>query len=213
MSEHKILSIDIDYCLSHKDFEEVFELFCSNLSKIPENKILLSNHHIDILDLIGDIHDPMTIYNIDFHHDIFYDNDRNPAELRNSIADSSNWLGWLFIHRMVKQYVWIKQDMSEQFDSDSLSCMSLMYDKSLSYDIIDSRNILFNSKKAVLEKTTDAYLKCRPAVEVENRIKKYLYDIEFDYLFVCLSPDYTPKEHFFMYDLLQTATHHFSKKP
>ena len=88
MNEHKILSIDIDYCLTHKDLEEVFELFCGNLFKISEDRVLISNHHVDILDLIGEIHEPMTIYNLDFHHDIFYDNTISPAELRNSIVDS-----------------------------------------------------------------------------------------------------------------------------
>ena len=106
MNEHKILSIDIDYCLTNKDLEEVFELFCGNLFKAQEDRVLVSDHHVDILDLIGEIHEPMTIYNLDFHHDIFYDNRTSPAELRNSIVDSSNWLGWLFMHRMIKKYVW-----------------------------------------------------------------------------------------------------------
>jgi len=212
MKAQKILSIDIDYCLNTNDFMHVFDLFCTNLYKLKEDRVLISNHHVDILDLINTITDPIDLYNIDFHHDIFYQDTCSPAELRNSVVDSSNWVGWLTIHRQVSKYTWIKQDMSEVFNKRTENAFNTLYDKGIQYDIVDSRNILFNSKRAVLEKKTDAYLKHKPVINIQNRIKKDLFNINFDYLFVCLSPDYTPKEHFFMYDLMESSKSAFFQK-
>jgi hypothetical protein len=211
MKTKKILSIDIDFCRSHKDFEDVFDLFCKNLFKLSEDKILISSYHVDILELIKGIGDPIEILNIDNHHDIVYE--RNSlCELRNSLVSSANWVGWLFIHAFVENYIWCSQELSEDFSDEFAEELKTLYDKNISYDIIDSRNLVFNSKYAVTENTSENYLKHRPKFEVELGIKKYFYDIDFDYLFVCLSPGYTPKEHYFMYDIIRSTKNRFFEK-
>ncbi|MBN86505.1 MAG: hypothetical protein CL885_03175, partial [Dehalococcoidia bacterium] len=77
----------------------------------------------------------------------------------------------------------------------------------------DSRNLIFNSKRAVTQEVSESYLKHKPDIEVETRIRRSFFDIEFDYLFVCQSPEYMPKEHHYMYDLLLSAKDEFFKNP
>ena len=36
----KVLSIDIDYCLTNEDFDLVVDLFCKNLFNLQEHQIL-----------------------------------------------------------------------------------------------------------------------------------------------------------------------------
>ena len=207
----KLLSIDIDYCLTAGDFNEVLELFCRNLFNIDEENVLFSQYHVDILDLCLKCRGELDILNIDMHHDIFYHERQSPAEIRNNIADSSCWVGWLSAHQSLKKYTWCKQPLSEEFSDDLLEAFAGMYEKGRNYDIIDARNLIFDSKRALTERMGERYLKQRPILEVETRIKKYFYDIDFDYLFVCLSPDYTPKEHHYMYNCLESIKDEFFK--
>jgi hypothetical protein len=208
----KILSIDVDYCLTSSDFIEVQELFCKNLFKIKEKEnILFSQYHVDILDLCLKCKGDLEVSNIDMHHDVFYQAPQSTAEIRNGISDSSNWVGWLAVHQPLKKYTWYKQPFSDEFSDELVEAFHNMYDKSGNYDIVDARNLIFNSKMAITELKNEHYLKQKPKIEVETRIKKYLFDIDFDYLFVCLSPEYTPKEHYYMYESLKSIKEEFFK--
>lgn len=211
MKTKKILSIDVDFCKSNKDFEEVFDLFCQTIFKLKEDNVLISPYHVDVLNLIKNIHSPIEILNIDNHHDIIYDLD-SICELRNSVVSSANWVGWLFFHCHVHNYTWCKQDLSEDFSDDFTEVVENLYEKNTVYDIVDSRNLIFNNKYAVTERSSENYLKHRPKFDIELGIKKHFYDIDFDYLFVCLSPGYTPSENYFMYDIMRTTKNRFFKK-
>jgi hypothetical protein len=145
------------------------------------------------------------------HHDVFYQTVQSTAEIRNSIADSSGWVGWLAAHQPLKKYTWCKQPFSEEFSEELVEAFHNMYQKSINYDIVDSRNLVFNSKRAVTELKNENYLKQKPKIEVETRIKKYFLDVDFNYLFVCLSPEYTPKEHYYMYDCLKSIKDEYFK--
>lgn len=212
MKVNNILSIDIDYCKSTRDFQEVFEIFCRNLFTVDSDKILFSDYHVDIIDLIKNIEGALDIVNIDDHHDIFYDDTQIPV-CRNGIADSSCWVGWLCMHAEVKNYRWVSQDFSEAFSSELIDRFDSLYEKNSMYDIVDSRNILFGNKKAVTERMSGSYIKYKPLITRDIHIDKEIFNIDFDYIFVCKSPDYTPKENYFMYNLLKSAHAEYSKKP
>lgn len=213
MKTKKLLSVDLDYCLTTKDFAEVSDLVCRVLFSLKESEVLFSTYHVDALDLCLRSDAPLDILNIDMHHDVFYDQDKDPPEIRNGMASSANWVGWLCAHQHVSKYTWCKQPFSEEFSQELSDAFSLMYQKSRNYDIVDARNLIFNSKRAVTEKMGESYLKYKPDLEVETRVKKDFFDIKFDYLFVCQSPDYLPKEHHYMYDVLLSVKDHFFKKP
>jgi hypothetical protein len=212
MKATKILSIDIDYCKSSRDFQDVCKLFYKNLFQLDKSKILFSDYHVDILDLIKKTSGPLDITNIDDHHDIFYDQAQVPV-LRNGMPDSSCWLGWLFLNAQVTSYRWISQEFSEAFSSELIDAFENIYEKSSQYDIIDSRNILFSNKKAVTERMSDSFIKYKPFITRDIFIDDEIFDIAFDYIFVCKSPDYTPKENYFLYYILKSAASEFFKKP
>jgi len=211
MNSENLLSVDLDYCLTTKDFAEVTDLILNTLFSLDESRVLFSTHHVDALDLCLRADGPLNILNIDMHHDVFYEPVQDPAEIRNGIASSANWIGWLCAHQHVKKYTWCKQPLSDEFTLDLSDAFFTMYQKSRNYDIVDSRNLIFNSKRAVTQHIGENYLKHKPEIEVETRIKKDFFDIKFDYLFVCQSPDYMPKEHHYMYDILLSAKNNFFK--
>ena len=208
MMTNKILSIDIDFCKSSKDFIRVFDLFCRNLFKLNKDSVLISEYHVDILDLIQHATRPIEIVNIDDHHDVYYNKEELPG-LRNQMVYSSNWVGWLFMNAEVRDYLWISNQLSDSFTPDMLDDFKCIYSKGSQYDVIDSRNVLFNNKKAITQKISDTYLKFKPSIRQDTIIKDSIFDIDFDYMFVCKSPDYTPKENYFMYDAMESLARNF----
>tara|TARA_E500000081_G_scaffold117600_1_gene121228 strand:- start:2246 stop:2875 length:630 start_codon:yes stop_codon:yes gene_type:complete len=206
-----ILSIDIDYIISEKDFVEVSALFCKALSSNPDIEIKFSQYHADIIDLIKEVNEEMLILNIDMHHDIIYDEVCDTAEIRNGMYDSTNWLCWVAAFKKIKKYIWCKNSLSDPFDAELSSSFNQMFEKDRAYDVVDSRNVLFSSKLALTQKIDEIYLKYKPKIEIENKIQNYFHEIPYDKVFVCLSPDYTKDDKYFCYDVLQNIYLSFKK--
>tara|TARA_B100000941_G_scaffold290507_1_gene272725 strand:+ start:2381 stop:3055 length:675 start_codon:yes stop_codon:yes gene_type:complete len=196
-----LLSIDIDYCLHANDIVDLFDILTSKCVNVDEDKILFSQYHIDVLDLIKKIHHPLSIYNVDLHHDIFYENQTSIAEVKSGVVSSADWVLWCLLNKRVESYTWIKQHNSEEFSEDMLELFNKASNYEDNYGIVDSRNVVFSSKKAFAHKRDENFIKQKPKIFTETRALESLKNLEFDYIFVCLSPDYTPKENFFLYDL------------
>jgi hypothetical protein len=205
-----VLSIDIDYIISDKDFIDVCNLFCRSINKNKKADVKFSQYHADIIDLIKDSNEETTILNLDMHHDIIYDEICDTAEVRNGIHDSTNWLCWAAAFKNVKKYIWCKNNFSEKFDAELSKSFNNMFDKGRSYDVVDSRNVLFSNKLAITQKIDETYLKFKPKIEVENKIQNYFYEMFYDKIFVCLSPDYTKDERYFCYDVLKNIYETFN---
>jgi len=202
----KILSIDIDYCLDTHDMVEVFDLFIKALHGIQDkSKVVLAQYHADILDMLNGIDGELDIYNIDLHHDIFYEKEASIAEVSAGIAGSSDWVLWSALNLNLNSYTWVKQPYSEEFSEEMVELFCEAYYKNRSYDIIDARNVLFTSKLAFTHDSEDFCIKQKPSIFVETRLNKEILSIDFDYLFVCLSPEYTPKENYFFYEICKSA--------
>ena len=209
----KILSIDIDYCLDTHDMVEVFDLFIKTLHSINDrSRVVISQYHADILDMLNSIDGDLDVYNVDLHHDIFYEKEVSIAEVRAGVAGSSDWGLWTALNLNLNSYTWIKQPCSEEFSEEMMELFCGAYHKDKSYDIIDSRNVLFTSKLAFTHKVDSFCIKQKPPIAVETRLTKEILDIDFDYLFLCLSPEYTPKENYFFYEICKSAySSHFAK--
>lgn len=206
------LSIDIDYCLSSSDFVDVFELFAKNCPNIKRKNLHYGQYHVDALDLIKKINTPINLYNIDLHHDIFYEHETSIAEVKSGIVSSANWVLWTLLNKRIESYTWIKQPSSEDFSEEMLELFNKAQLHESNYTIVDSRNVVFASKLAFAHGKEDSFIKQKPKIFTETRIRNCLSDINFDYIFFCLSPDYTPKEHHYLYDLLKiSADSIFSK--
>lgn len=206
-----VLSIDIDYITTNEDFAQVVDLFCSSVFLNKNAQVKFAQYHVDIVDFLHDNYEEFFIVNVDLHHDIIYDEIVDPAEIRNDLVDSGNWLGWACAHRRIKKYIWCKNDNSEAFDAELSKAFSDLYSKGKNYDVIDARNVIFSSKLASQQLLNENYLKFKPKIEVEHKIKDYFFDIKYDKIFVCLSPDYTHKEKYFYYDALKNIYGNFKK--
>lgn len=214
MNKVKILSIDIDYCLDTKDVMEVFDLFCKVMFSISDSgRVLIADYHVDILDLFGGIDGALEVYNIDLHHDIFYDKSRSVAEVKSGIASSADWVLWSAINLNLASYTWVKQPGSEEFSQEMMELFSRAYRQGSPYTIVDARNILFSGKHAILQTASEKFLKDRPKIATKTRIDDELKGVKFDYLFVCLSPEYTARERYFLYEMCKSARSHYFKSP
>lgn len=196
-----LLSIDIDYCLDPIDMVDIFDILTSKCATVDEDKILFSQYHIDVLDLIKKIHEPLSIYNIDLHHDIFYEDRTSIAEVKAGVVSSADWMLWCLLNKRIENYTWIKQHGSEEFSEDMLELFNRASNYEDNYAVVDARNVIFSSKRAFTHKKDENFIKQKPKIFTETRALESLKKINFDYIFVCLSPDYTPKENFFLYDL------------
>ena len=199
------LSIDIDYCLSSDDLVDVFYLFTKNCTRIKRKNIHYGQYHVDILDLIKKINCPINLYNVDLHHDIFYENETSIAEVKSGIVSSANWVVWALLNKRIESYTWIKQPSSEEFSEEMLELFNKAQMQGSNYTLVDSRNVVFSSKLAFAHGKQDGFIKQKPSIFTETRIRESLKDLSFDYLFFCLSPDYTPKEHHYFYDLMKIS--------
>ena len=46
------------------------------------------------------------LYNIDYHHDIFYDQYQNEEIINNKQAHCGNWVGFLTYYKFINKYYW-----------------------------------------------------------------------------------------------------------
>ena len=212
MSDVNLLSVDIDYCLCNNDIDDLFEVVCETATKIQDqDNILFAQYHVDILDLIKKINEPLNIYNIDLHHDIFYTGDTSIPEVQNGVVSSADWVLWALLNKRVESYTWIKQPASEEFSEEMIETFNKAMHYCDNYGVIDSRNLLFSSKRAFSHPISQNFVKQKPKIFTNTRALKCTQDIDFDYLFICLSPDYTPKENYFLYNMCKTAIYHIFK--
>ena len=90
------------------------------IKKLPKDHIFFIDDHDGVVDLFDtNLIKPMenfTIFNIDFHHDIAYDED----DIKNKIndLDCSNWVKYIYEHykHYFNQYIWINSEESADYD-------------------------------------------------------------------------------------------------
>ena len=138
------------------------------VQQLPKNKIIFIDSHNDVADIIDadvlNIGDKeFNIFNLDFHHDIAYDED--DKKNRFDECNCGNWVKYLFEHYdNFKEYIWIKTEESVNYDG-----RNYFVNKIRSYDV----------KKYNLEalaKSTDVLFLCKsePWVPLEEL---FLYDL------------------------------------
>lgn len=88
--------------------------------KLPKDHIFFIDDHDEVTELFNtkfanDL-DKFNIFNIDFHHDIAYDENDFSENIEE--ADCGNWVKYLFdkYPNNFKQYIWIKAKESLNFD-------------------------------------------------------------------------------------------------
>jgi len=190
--DFNILSIDVDFCKDERSLRDIIRLFTGIISKqygsthkdLPN--ISFSQTHSDILSCISG-RSLVNIYNIDDHHDIYYEPE-DMVGFEDGVVCESNWVGWTMRSGLLNEYHWIKNRSSEllpQQDLLSLQSQSLSYGKFNSNVLKDGR---VEQERSIYFYNTisDAKLKEKSFAEV----------------FVCMSPEYLSKDFHYLYFLL-----------
>jgi hypothetical protein len=84
--------------------EQISQLLADCNRSTPHSKI---QHHHEILELLP-ASENYTIYNIDHHHDVSYDDWHDEGQL-----DEGNWVEYAFENTNLKEYIWIRNQTSE----------------------------------------------------------------------------------------------------
>ena len=102
-----ILTIDLDWSLTDRQNLEIISL-CTKLFKtnIPIYFIKQHHHAYDLIDKNS------IIYNIDHHHDIFYNSD-HLQYLNENKVDEGSWVMGAIFEKKIKGYIWIKNYNSD----------------------------------------------------------------------------------------------------
>ena len=76
----------------------------------PEQIVFIYSHS-DIVPLLDEINTPIDLYNVDFHHDIGYEDNQWKIPLRE--YNEGNWVKKLWDDKKIQSYIWIKDYKSE----------------------------------------------------------------------------------------------------
>jgi|TARA_B110001454_G_scaffold200652_2_gene206449 hypothetical protein len=197
-----VLSIDIDYCQNEQDLRAIVNLFTKALLYFRDLRndgqeiinFSFSQTHSDIVSVLKG-HSKLNVYNIDHHHDIYYD-PRHLLMFENGIVEENNWVGWLFRSQLIEKYHWIKNSDSElPSNKDMLDLQP--HSSALMVDDCD-----YSGKRSV-DYSNDGVYKPRGSIAYYNSIEDAdINPSRLGEVFVCMSPEYLKKEFHYLYFLL-----------
>ena len=189
-----VLSIDVDYCRNEQDLRELVNLFTKVLLYCKESKdngryspdISFSQTHADIISCLKG-RSELDIYNIDHHHDIYYD----PEELMDfdrGVVCENNWVGWLIRSQTLNSYHWVKNSDSELLPPEDMIALQ-------------SQNISYGKRAVKIDK--DGLVNQDRLVFLYNSPRDANIPLpNLSDVFVCMSPEYLSSKFHFVYFLL-----------
>lgn len=155
-------------CYSKEKFEFCKRLVVKNAAALPKENVLFAKEHDMILELLcqrrEQAFEMLNVYNIDHHHDIYYDHGVYELE-HYQLTDLSNWVYYLGFNKKLYRYQWLRNETSGRFSEDNLRELCF---------IADQDSLIENPEK--------------------------LLEIDFDYVFVCLSADFFPDIYWHLFD-------------
>lgn len=104
------------------DFDSLTLLNLANLIKVNKDKpIHFIINHEEIVDYLKKESDynssTYNIYNIDFHHDIWYDTEDALNKWKQDKYDCGNWLGYLYFKKKTASITWLKASNSNMLET------------------------------------------------------------------------------------------------
>ena len=100
MKIDNILSIDIDWIENDYQYLSLFNILC-NKFKSTDHIIFIKSHHL----ILKYIEKETTIYNVDHHHDLIYEDGEE--------CNEGNWVNFAIKGNKTKNYYWIHNYNSE----------------------------------------------------------------------------------------------------
>lgn len=103
-----VISADLNL---YRDLTEIVLKYINNITFIYD-------HH-DIVDFLKDEEEPFELYNIDYHHDIGYE-EKNKWHIPLSENDyhEGNWVRYLYNINKIQKYIWYKSYYSSSPDAE-----------------------------------------------------------------------------------------------
>lgn len=95
-------------------YEYLTRFLIQTIKTIESNKIFFIESHETITKLIDE--SSFNLYNIDHHHDIYYDDKNITLPLLDCTC--GNWIKFLMDAKKIKKYTWIKNSNSDEPDGD-----------------------------------------------------------------------------------------------
>lgn len=91
---------------------ELYAQLTNFILSFDKNKIVFIQSHSDIVEYLEEITEPIDLYNIDYHHDVLYEEKINwKSPLRE--YNAGNWVKKLWDDKKLRKYVWLKDYKSE----------------------------------------------------------------------------------------------------
>ena len=91
---------------------QLYRKLTNFIMSFKSEQITFIYSHADIIEKLNKIEEPIDLYNIDYHHDIGYDDDINwKAPLRD--FNEGNWVKKLWDDKKLTSYTWLKDYKSE----------------------------------------------------------------------------------------------------
>ncbi len=98
---------------------ELYRELTNLIISFDSNKIHYIYSHNEIVEELQNITEPIDLYNIDYHHDIIYNDDINwKSPLKD--YNEGNWVKKLWDDKKIKSYTWLKDYKSSNPSSDSV---------------------------------------------------------------------------------------------
>lgn len=107
-------NIDNFLCYDAKILEEIALLIQRNVKN--GSKLIPITNHQDIVEYINLVdNEKIELANIDFHHDIWYDEDSIDRITHFDEYTCANWVGYLYFKNKLDSYTWVKMPNSDLF--------------------------------------------------------------------------------------------------
>ena len=147
---------------------------CLNVAEyLPNENIYFAKEHDAILTFLCQDKEKVNyiydIYNVDHHHDIYYNRYQKEEVERFNFVQCAAWVWYLYKNKKLHQYFWIRNDNSKFFpflkggkEIEDLACIEF-------YSMNDIKNV-----KSLEKRTFDYLFICR---------SNYYFPFKFEYLY------------------------------
>lgn len=94
---------------------ELYQRLTNFILSFKSEQIIFIYSHSDIVEYFTDLEEPVDLINIDYHHDIIYDDNINwKSPLKE--YNEGNWVKKLWDDKKIKSYMWLKDYKSNNPD-------------------------------------------------------------------------------------------------
>lgn len=135
---NQLRGIDKHLAYDERSLVELTSLFCNQLRHVPKENIFFAEEHDMILEQLSKIKgEKFDIYNVDHHHDIYYNPQQKSEVDRFDFACLANWVYYLGKNDKINKYYWVRNENSARFsDAERIELTFPFDDETYCQDLI-----------------------------------------------------------------------------